>query len=69
MIVWTDYQTRGFMLDLIGRRFCPVTSDTSTPPRKNVAVGKHDRLLVLIPYERMGDSITPVTIRNDEATD
>jgi hypothetical protein len=25
-------------------------------------VGRHGRLLVMIPYERIGDDITPVTI-------
>jgi len=34
--------------------------DTATG--RNVVVGKHGRMLVLIPYERIGDGITPVTI-------
>ena len=27
-----------------------------------VAIGRHDKLLVMIPYEREGDRVTPVTI-------
>jgi hypothetical protein len=34
--------------------------DTAT--ERNAVVGKHGRLLVLIPYEKIGDGITPVTI-------
>jgi hypothetical protein len=34
--------------------------DTATG--RSVVVGKHGRLLVLIPYEKIGEGITPVTI-------
>jgi len=68
MIVWTDYfkyraDLRGFdltevekILNFGDERYF----DTATG--RNVVVGKHGRMLVLIPYERIGDGITPVTI-------
>ncbi|MDJ0690522.1 MAG: hypothetical protein QNJ41_18685 [Xenococcaceae cyanobacterium MO_188.B32] len=31
---------------------------------REIAVGKHDNRLVIIPYERSGDLITPVTIHS-----
>jgi hypothetical protein len=69
VIVWTDYfkyraSLRGF--DLAEAEKILISGneryfDTATG-RNVVVVGKHGRLLVLIPYERIGDSITPVTI-------
>jgi hypothetical protein len=68
VIVWSDYLTyrselRGFELSKIenilrhsGERYF----DTAT--RRLIVVGKHDDRLVIIPYEKQGDEITPVTI-------
>jgi hypothetical protein len=68
MIVWTDYfkyrmDLRGFDLTIVEKILSFGDEryfDTATG--RNVVVGTHGRLLVLIPYERIGDSITPVTI-------
>lgn len=68
MIVWTDYLKyraglRGFDLAEIERivrggeeRYL----DTVTG--RMIAIGKHGRLLVMIPYDMMGDDIIPVPI-------
>lgn len=68
MIVWTNYfkyraSLRGFnltevekILNFSDERYF----DTATG--RNVVVGKHERMLVVIPFERIGDDITPVTI-------
>ncbi len=67
-IIWSNYlryraELRGFDLAKIeeilrfsGERYY----DTVTG--REIAVGKHDNRLVIIPYERSGDLITPVTI-------
>ena len=67
-IIWSDYlqyraKLRGFELAKIeeilkysGERYY----DTETG--RLIAVGKHDRRLVIIPYEDSGNFITPVTI-------
>lgn len=67
-IIWSDYikyraDLRGFELAKIenilrhsGERYF----DTIT--RRMIAVGKHDDRLVLIPYEKKGNAITPITI-------
>jgi hypothetical protein len=68
MIVWTDYFK--YRADLRGFNLAEVEKILSfsderyfdTATGRNVVVGKHGLLLVLIPYERIGDSITPVTI-------
>lgn len=69
-IVWSNYlryraELRGFDLAKIeeilrfsGERYY----DTVTG--REIAVGKHDNRLVIIPYERSGESITPVTIHS-----
>ncbi|NEP26997.1 MULTISPECIES: hypothetical protein [unclassified Moorena] len=69
-IVWSNYlqyraELRGFDLAKIeeilrfsGERYY----DTVTG--RQIAVGKHDNQLVIIPYERSGDLITPVTIHS-----
>lgn len=68
VIVWSDYlryrsELRGFELSKIenilrhsGERYF----DTAT--RRLIVVGKHDDRLVIIPYEKQGNEITPVTI-------
>ena len=67
-IIWSDYlqyraKLRGFELAKIeeilkysGERYY----DTETG--RLIAVGKHDKRLVIIPYEYSGNLITPVTI-------
>jgi hypothetical protein len=68
-IVWTDYleyrtKLRGFELEIIeeivkygDERYF----DTST--NRKVVIGKHNKTLVLIPYDTTKDNIvTPVTI-------
>ncbi len=67
-IIWSDYikyraDLRGFELTKIenilrysGERYF----DTIT--RRIIAVGSHDDRLVMIPYEKSDDSITPITI-------
>ncbi len=69
-IVWSSYlryraELRGFDLAKIeeilrfsGERYY----DTVTG--REIAVGKHDNRLVIIPYERSGELITPVTIHS-----
>jgi len=67
-IVWTDYMKyrlglRGFDLatvEHIVRYSTERYIDTVTG--RFVAVGRHDKRLVMIPYEREGDALRPVTI-------
>ena len=67
-IVWSDYikyriDLRGFDLKKIEsilrysdeRYFDNVT-------QRRIAIGRHDRLLVMIPYEQSGGNMNPVTI-------
>jgi hypothetical protein len=67
-IVWTDYMK--YRLSLRGYDLATVENilrysserylDTATG--RVVAIGRHERLLVIIPYERDGATIIPVTI-------
>lgn len=67
-IVWTEYMRyraglRGFDLariEDIVRHSPEQYIDTVTGRR--VAVGRHDRLLVVVPYEMSESTITPITI-------
>ena len=67
-IVWTGYvkyraRMRGFDLEKVEQivRHSPERYvDTAT--RRFVAIGMHDKKLVMIPYEREGNTLTPVTI-------
>jgi len=67
-IVWSDYLSyraglRGFKLERIEKilRYSEERYfDTAT--NRMVAVGRHDERLIMIPYERSTDSITPVTV-------
>ena len=67
-IIWTDYlkyrvQLRRFDLSHIESivRFSEERYlDTTTG--RNVVVGRHGKLLVMIPYDREDDTLTPVTI-------
>ena len=68
VVLWTEYmkyktELRGFelsKLDNILRHAEERYFDTTT--QRVIAVGKHDQRLVLIPYEKHGNEITPVTI-------
>jgi len=67
-IVWSDYlqyraQLRGFDLGKIEEilRYSEERYyDTETA--RLIAVGKHDNQLVIIPYERENEIVTPITI-------
>jgi len=67
-IVWSDYMRyriglRGFDLEKVEsilrysdeRYFDNVT-------QRRIAIGRHDRLSVMIPYEQSGENMKPVTI-------
>ena len=67
-IVWTDYMKyriglRGFdlgKLEHVIRHSAERYVDSST--RRWIVVGRHDELLVMIPYETEANVITPVTV-------
>lgn len=67
-IIWTEYlqyraALRGFDLAKLEHIISHSSEryfDTET--RLSVVVGRHDRRLVLIPYEVAPDAITPVTV-------
>lgn len=68
MIVWTEYmryrvRLRGFDLAKIEEIVRYSTERYfDTAASRYVVVGRHDNVLVMIPYETDGDSITPITI-------
>ena len=67
-IIWTDYmkyrvQLRRFdlsQIESIIRLSEERYLDTTTG--RNVVVGRHGKMLVMIPYDREDDTVTPVTI-------
>jgi len=67
-IEWTDYlkyraEIRGFDLTIIENILGNSKErywDTAT--NRRVVVGRHDRMLVLIPYDIIDDTLVPVTI-------
>lgn len=67
-IVWTEYMK--YRLDLRGYDLATVehilrySSEryTDTATGRVVAVGRHENRLVMIPYDREGETLTPVTI-------
>ncbi len=67
-IIWTDYmkyraRLRGFDLDAIESILISGQEryrDTVTG--RVVAVGRHGKFLVMVPFEQEGDRITPVTV-------
>jgi len=67
-IRWTEYlryrvRLRGFdpyTIERILQRSIERYVDTATG--RIVVVGRHDRQLVLIPFEREGNTVTPVTV-------
>jgi len=68
VIVWTNYmkyrvELRSFELSKVEnilRHSRERYFDTTT--KRLIAVGKHDDRMVIIPYEKHGNEITPVTI-------
>jgi len=67
-IVWTDYmkyrlKLRGYDLDTV-EHILRYSSEryVDTVTGRLVAIGRHVKLLVMIPYERKGGTLTPVTI-------
>lgn len=68
IVVWTDYlkyraELRGYDLEMLEQivRFSPENYfDVAT--NRYVAVGRHREVLVMIPFERQGEIITPVTV-------
>jgi hypothetical protein len=67
-IVWTEYMK--YRLDLRGYDLATVehilrySSEryVDTVTGRLVAIGRHEKLLVMIPYDRKGGMLTPVTI-------
>ena len=68
VIIWTGYmkhraELRGFefsKIENILRHSAEKYLDTAT--QRFIVVGKHDDILVIIPYEKHGNEITPITI-------
>jgi hypothetical protein len=68
VIIWTGYmkhraELRGFeflKIENILKHSAENYLDTAT--QRLIVVGKHDDILVLIPYEKNGNEITPITI-------
>ena len=68
VIIWTGYmkhrtELRGFELSKIEnilRHSAEKYLDTAT--QRLIIVGKHDDILVIIPYEQRRNEITPITI-------
>ena len=67
-IVWTEYmkyrlKLRGYDLAIV-EHILRYSSEryVDTATGRLVAVGRHVNLLVMIPYERKGRTLTPVTI-------
>lgn len=68
MVVWTDYmryraKLRGFDLEKLEQIVTHSTEryyDTETG--RAVVIGRHDKKLVIVPYEATVNEITPVTV-------
>jgi len=67
-IVWTEYmkyrlRLRGYDLPAV-EQILRYSSEryVDTATGRLVAIGRHVKLLVMIPYERKGGTLTPVTI-------
>jgi len=69
-ILWTDYMK--YRLDLRGyysetvEYIVRYTSERyiDSVTGRLVAIGKHDKRLVMIPYEQEGNTMTPITIHS-----
>jgi hypothetical protein len=67
-IVWTEYMRyrlalRGYDLATV-EHILRYSSEryVDTVTGRAVAVGRHENLLVMVPYQQKGDTLTPVTI-------
>jgi hypothetical protein len=67
-IVWTEYMKyrislRGYALTTV-KQILRYSSEryVDTVTGRLVAIGRHDKLFVMIPYELKGRTLTPVTI-------
>jgi len=67
-IVWTDYMKyrsnlRGYDLTTV-EQIVRYSSEryTDTVTMRLVAIGRHNKLVVMIPYELKGLTLTPITI-------
>ena len=67
-IIWTEYmmyrlRLRGYDLATV-ENILRYSSEryTDTVTGREVAIGQHEKLLVMIPYEHQGATLTPVTI-------
>jgi hypothetical protein len=67
-IVWTDYMKyrlnlRGYNLTTV-EQIVRFSSEryTDTVTMRLVAIGRHNNLIVMIPYELKGRTLTPITI-------
>ena len=67
-IVWTEYMKyrlnlRGYALTMV-EQILRYSSEryVDTVTGRMVAIGRHGKLLVMIPYELKGRTLTPVTI-------
>jgi len=67
-IVWTEYMKyrlglRGYDLATV-EHILRYSSEryVDTVTGRVVATGRHEKLLVMVPYEQKGDTLTPVTI-------
>ena len=67
-IFWTDYikykaDLRGFKLEIIENILgYSEESYFDTITQRTIVVGIHDNRLVIVPYEKSGNIITPITI-------
>ena len=68
VVVWTKYMKyrlslRGYDLATV-EHILRYSSEryVDTVTGREVTIGRHEKLLVMIPYEREGDTLTPVTI-------
>ena len=68
VVVWTEYMKyrlslRGYDLATV-EHILRYSSEryVDTVTGREVRIGRHEKLLVMIPYEREGDTLTPVTI-------
>ena len=67
-ILWTEYmkyrlRLRGYDLATV-EHILRYSSEryVDTVTGRAVAVGRHENLLVMVPYQQKGDTLTPVTI-------
>ncbi|NKQ34780.1 MAG: hypothetical protein HF973_04100 [Chloroflexi bacterium] len=68
MIVWTDYmryraRLRGFDLETLEKILLYATEryyDTETG--RAVVIGRHNRKLIVLPYETNEDELVPITV-------